>query len=187
MRIIGGKCRGFILAAPKGRDTRPTQDRVREALFNVLENMGLYGTRVLDAFAGTGALALEALSRGAESAVAVDIRTAKIIRENAQKCKLEDAVQIFAEPIEKVLCRHAGEESFRFDYVFLDPPYHTDLIEKTLAALVKYQCLAESAIIILEQSNDEPDIMGDEFEVYKSKRYGSTKLTFLRYQGKEAK
>ena len=93
MRIIGGTAKGHTIKAPKGMDTRPTLDRVRESIFNVLAHRGIFGTRVLDLFSGTGAVAIEALSRGAESAIAVDYRTGKLIRENAEHCRVLDRIQ----------------------------------------------------------------------------------------------
>ena len=87
MRIIGGTAKGHAIKAPKGVDTRPTLDRVRESVFNVLANRGIFGTDVLDIFSGTGAVAIEALSRGAAHAVAVDFKTGKLILENAKHCR----------------------------------------------------------------------------------------------------
>ena len=89
MRIIGGTAKGHTIKAPKGVDTRPTLDRVRESVFNVLSNRGIFGTHVLDIFSGTGAVAIEALSRGAAHAVAVDFKTGKLILENAKHCHVE--------------------------------------------------------------------------------------------------
>lgn len=89
MRIIGGDAKGIILLSPKGKNTRPTLGRVRESIFNVLANVGLVDTDVLDVFAGTGAMGLEALSRGARSAVLIDKATGSVIRENAKKCGME--------------------------------------------------------------------------------------------------
>ena len=88
MRIIAGSAKGHTIQAPKGLDTRPTLDRVRESVFNVLAHRGLYGKRVLDLFSGTGAVAIEALSRGAAEALCVDVRTEKCIRANAIHCKV---------------------------------------------------------------------------------------------------
>ena len=94
MRIIGGTAKGHTIKAPKGVDTRPTLDRVRESVFNVLSNRGIFGTHVLDIFSGTGAVAIEALSRGAAHAVAVDFKTGKLILENAKHCRVDDRLEI---------------------------------------------------------------------------------------------
>ena len=94
MRIIGGTAKGHAIKAPKGLDTRPTLDRVRESVFNVLANRGIFGSDILDIFSGTGAVAIEALSRGAAHAVAVDFKTGKLILENAKHCRVDDRLEI---------------------------------------------------------------------------------------------
>ena len=103
MRIISGTAKGHTIQAPKGMDTRPTQDRVRESICNVIQSRkGFFETRVLDLFAGTGALAIESLSRGAEHAVAVDTRTEVCIRNNGIHCKVGDRLEIMKSTMESI-------------------------------------------------------------------------------------
>ena len=116
MRIIGGRAKGTNLLAPAGRNTRPTLGRVRESIFNVLANVGVMDTAVLDIFAGTGAMGLEALSRGAASAVFIDKTTGRIIRENAKKCHVEDQVSILSRDVNLSLKSLQGKQ---FDYIFM--------------------------------------------------------------------
>jgi len=151
MRIVAGAARGRPLAAPPGQTTRPTSDKVRGALFNVL-GQHFEGGRVLDLYAGTGALALEALSRGCERAVCVeaDRRAAGCIRKNAIACGVADRVEIRCEPVERALPRLAAAS---FDLVFLDPPYRAGPAA-ALATLARL--LAERATVVAEHDAGDP-------------------------------
>lgn len=150
MKIIGGKAKGTNLLAPVGRNTtRPTLGRVRESIFNVLANVGLVETDVLDIFAGTGAMGLEALSRYASSAVFIDKTTGRIIRENAKKCHAEDQVQIISRDVGAALKSLQGRT---FDYIFMDPPYRKGYINEVLAMVFDCGLPADHAIIIAEHS-----------------------------------
>ena len=120
MRIIGGTAKGHAIKAPKGLDTRPTLDRVRESVFNVLANRGIFGSDILDIFSGTGAVAIEALSRGAAHAVAVDFKTGKLILENAKHCRVDDRLEIIPRKLSQLKNYIVGRQ---FDYIFSDPPY----------------------------------------------------------------
>ena len=114
MRIIGGSAKGTALLSPVGKGmTRPTLGRVRESIFNVLANVGMKDTRVLDIFAGTGAMGLEALSRGAAHATFLDKATCKLIRENAVKCHVENRVDVLPGDVSRSLAKLAGN---RYDY-----------------------------------------------------------------------
>ena len=180
IRIIGGELKGRKLVTIPGIETRPTADRVREAIFNIL------GTRVrealvLDLFAGTGAMGIEALSRGAESAVFADNdKTAlKALTRNIKRCSLESRANIIKWNLLKNL---SFVHSFpaAFTLVFLDPPYNKDLIQPTLSNLVKSRCLQEGARIVIEHSDREPISSKDQnFEISDQRRYGKTLVSFL--------
>ncbi len=155
MRIVGGKFKGHSLASPSGQSTRPTSDRTREAIFNILahgiDGLDLEGTRVLDLFAGTGALGLEALSRGAKFAQFIDesAEARGLIRRNADslgligQCKIwrRDATRLGPCPPQPV-----------FDLVFADPPYGKGLGEKALKSLVDGGWLVPGAVVVLEEA-----------------------------------
>src|SRR5215216_7076393 len=129
MRVIAGNARGRRLKAPKGREVRPTADRVKEALFSLLAR-DLTGARVLDLFAGTGSLGIEALSRGAAQAVLVDslAPAAKMIRENLHELGFTERATIWTAPVARTL-RSMGRRGEIFDVIFLDPPYGHKLVE----------------------------------------------------------
>lgn len=180
MKIIGGKAKGTNLLAPVGRNTtRPTLGRVRESIFNVLSNVGLVETDVLDIFAGTGAMGLEALSRYASSAVFIDKTTGRIIRENAKKCHAEDQVQIISRDVGAALKSLQGRT---FDYIFMDPPYRKGYINEVLAMVFDCGLPADHAIIIAEHSISEPpdvSLFADWCEVWKEKKVGAIVVTYL--------
>ena len=144
MRIIGGSAKGTALLSPVGKGmTRPTLGRVRESIFNVLANVGMKDTRVLDIFAGTGAMGLEALSRGAAHATFLDKATCKLIRENAVKCHVENKADVLPGDVSRSLAKLAGN---RYDYLFMDPPYGKGYIDQILALIfacrLPYYCRA---------------------------------------------
>jgi len=152
MRVIAGRYKGRQLAAPPGDGTRPTLDRVREALFSILGDV-IEGARVLDLFSGAGTLGIEALSRGAEEATFVEFRrgVSEVLRENLQQ--LQDArFTIIAAPVERVLPRLAHKRA-RFNLVFLDPPYRMGLVPVTIDALVRCHLLAPGARVVAEHES----------------------------------
>ncbi len=180
MRIIAGNNRGTKLDAVPGMNTRPTADRVKEGLFNVIQMDIEPEAVVLDAFAGTGNLGLEALSRGASRAVFIenDPQAIKVIRANIKKLRLEDRTRVIQGDARSVLSSLAGE---KFDLVFLDPPYRKNLYEDVFFSLIKYQLLSKYAILVSEHSKSIPFSPNmDELELYKSKTYGDTVLNFFR-------
>ncbi len=179
-RIIGGSAGGRRLRTPAGDKTRPTSDRVREALFSALESQrgNLVGAHVLDLYAGSGALGLEAASRGASVVVAVesDRRTAKLIGDNARELGLP--CQVVAQPVERWLAHQPGE---RFDIVLADPPYPlaNDELEGVLAALVPH--LREGAAVVVERSTRTPEPRWPEgLEAVRRRDYGETVLWYVR-------
>lgn len=180
MRIIAGEFRGRRLAAVKGR-IRPTSDRVREAIFNVL-GPDVVEAKVLDLFAGTGALSLEALSRGARDAVVVEDQGAalEILRRNLATLGLENKVRVMPIPVQGALKKLAGRGE-QFTLVFLDPPYERGLALKTLTALQGSGLLLPEARIIAEHSQREtlPEQLG-KLTLSQCRRYGDTQVAFYQ-------
>lgn len=184
MRIVGGKFKGRAIAAPEGRDTRPTSDRARESLFNVLAHAawssGLEGRRVLDLFAGSGALGLEAMSRGAAFALFVETEAAArgAIRDNMEALGLFGATRIHRRDATDLGVKPAGLGE-PFDLVFLDPPYHKGLGERALARLGEGGWITDDALVVLECAADEtPATPG--YETLDERAYGAAKVLFLR-------
>jgi len=180
-RIIAGTAGGHRLQAPAGRETRPTSDRVREAVFSRLEHDGLLdGTRVLDLYAGSGALGLEALSRGAGSAVLVEQGqgAARTIRRNLGATGLQQA-QVIADRVERVLARPL--EGAAFDLVLADPPHllAEPALAQVLRLLVEGRWLTADAVVVVERSTrtSEPD-WPDGLERFDDRRYGQTRVWF---------
>ncbi len=183
MRIITGKARGTKLQTLAGEATRPTAERTKEAVFSII-NFDIAGARVLDLFAGSGQLGLEALSRGADYAVFNDSsrEAAAIIRANAEKTHFTDMCEILSTDWKPVLRRFSGRE--KFDIVFLDPPYAGGFLPKVLAELVEKDLLADGAVIVCE-SADEGDVFGgdeklkNQFAIRRVARYGAACVTIL--------
>jgi 16S rRNA (guanine(966)-N(2))-methyltransferase RsmD len=187
--VIAGSVRGRRLRVPPGKAVRPTQDRVREALFSILGDE-VPGSVVLDAFAGSGALGIEALSRGAGRAVFCDERTecVQVIGENLAKCGLAQQALVFRTRLPEGLprLREALEEPF--DLVFLDPPYREGDKGRILEGLGRFSLLKEGARIVVESAREETLPSAPKgFVVLKERRYGNTLLTFLNYHPGEQK
>jgi 16S rRNA (guanine966-N2)-methyltransferase len=184
MRIIGGQFKGRALAAPAGRATRPTADRTREAVFNILAHAdwspGLEGQRVLDLFAGVGALGLEALSRGAAFALFVETDAAArgAIRDNIEALGLFGATRIHRRDATDLGAKPASLGA-PFDLVFLDPPYNNGLGEAALTRLGDGGWIGPDALIVYECAADEaPATPG--FTRLDERVYGAAKVLFLR-------
>jgi len=179
MRIISGLNRGRKLTQIQGRDIRPTSDRVREALFNII-GPAIRGQRVLDLFAGTGAFGLEALSRGAQSALFVDAAPAscEVIKKNIELCRMTDQATIVCHD----LVNHPLPTSLdSFDLIFMDPPYNKGYPEKILEKEGFMDLLSPGATIIVEQDFKEtlsPPLNG--LDIYRQKKYSKTLVSFLR-------
>lgn len=177
MRIIGGSARGRQLKSPKGMLTRPTLDSTRESLFNILANYGLHGARVLDVFAGTGALGIEALSRGADYCAFVDHYTQRLIQQNADACGFKGQYDVYRMESHRALAKLAGQE---FHYIFADPPYHKNLVNDTIFFIFKYNLLASGGMIIMEHSCKEPVVEDPLYRVIREKTYGKeTRVSFI--------
>lgn len=188
-RIIGGSAGGRRLQTPKGDLTRPTSDRVREALFSALESLvgSLDGLRFLDLYAGSGAVGLEALSRGAAEATLVehDRRTAGLIRTNARAVGFRTA-----DVVTGSVARHLGERpAAPYDLVFLDPPYSlaAEAVTADLTALGAHGWLVEDAVVVVERSSRDPLPRWPEgYEQGRERRYGETTLSFASWTGAPA-
>jgi 16S rRNA (guanine966-N2)-methyltransferase len=184
MRIVGGEFKGRAIAAPQGRDTRPTSDRARESLFNVLAHAawapGLEGRRVLDLFAGSGALGLESMSRGAAFALFVETDAAArgAIRDNIESLGLFGSTRIHRRDATDLGVKPAGLGE-PFDLVFLDPPYGKGLGERALARLGDGGWITDNALIVLEVGADETP-QTPAFETLDERDYGAAKVTFLK-------
>ncbi len=184
MRIIAGQFRGRSIAAPEGAHTRPTSDRVREALFNILEHgiadFSLGGVRVLDLFAGTGALGLEALSRGAAYCLFVeeDAGARGLIRRNVESLGLTGVTKIFRRDATDL-----GPAPGRvgFGLAFLDPPYEQGLAERALASAARGGWLAPGAVIVIEESRRAAVTLPPGFLAIDQRIWGDTQAVLARF------
>ena len=183
MRIISGRFRGHRLHTFKGLQVRPTADRVRESLFNIIAS-GAMNAHVLDLFAGTGALGIEALSRGAETAVFIDNSTSALtlLRKNLAHCHLRDGIRIIQWDIARNLgC--LGNYGNHFNLVFMDPPYHKGLIPLVMGHLLQSQCLAPGALIVAEhEAGIQPAIDDVQLMQTDYRCYGHTGLSFFLFR-----
>lgn len=178
MRVIAGKARSVPLLSRDGLDTRPTADRVKEAIFNIIQ-FEIEGRRVLDLFGGSGQLAIEALSRGAAEAVIVDQskESVSVIRQNLEKTKLSDQAELVCADYMDYLSRAKG----KFDLILLDPPYREKFLENALKRISEIDILKSGGIIICERPADKT--MLDDYGVFsraKDYRYGKTGITVYR-------
>ncbi len=183
MRIIAGEYRSRIIKTPKNNKTRPTTDKIREALFNVI---GPYfdGGRLLDIFAGSGAVAIEGLSRGFDKAVLIDkdVEAIRCIKENIKQLDISDRCFVINNDYKKALFKLKGTQ--RFDLIYIDPPYRFIEYEDLIKLLVSCDLLDHLALIIIETTKDQ--ILNDRYNdiiKYKESIYGISKLTY--YQKEE--
>ena len=182
MRIVAGKRKGLVIKSIEGESTRPTRDMVREALFSILVN-DINEAKFLDLFAGSGAIGIEALSRGASEAWFSDInpKCTRIINENITKAKFNDQAKVFNTDYKLVLKKLQGS---KFDIIFIDPPYNQGLGIDAINKISEYDILSDYGIIILETDTNEevPDEIGI-YEKYNYKRYGRNILNLFRRKG----
>lgn len=186
MRIIGGQWRGRRLFAPEGMETRPTSDKVREALFNIIRG-DVYDARVWDVFAGSGALSLEALSRGAESAVMTEAsrKAAAAIKRNIELCGAGGKTRVIVSEWQAAVASLRGQQ---FSLVFLDPPYRmTQAYADVVRRLLDEKMLTEDALIVMEHAREAvlPELPA-EVELFDTRQYGDTRLSLVRLRGEEA-
>ena len=185
MRVVGGTLRGRPLVSPKHEGVRPTSDRVRESIFNILTHgiadFTLEGAKVLDLFAGTGALGLEALSRGAATCLFVeeDADSRALIRRNIEAFGLTGVTRVFRRDATSLgpAGKHEG-----FTLAFLDPPYGKGLAERALASVAAGGWLADGAVIVIEERADAVIALPAGFEPVDRRTYGDTQVLFARWR-----
>ena len=181
MRIISGKARGTKLYTLEGNNTRPTLDRVKESLFNIIQSK-LEGKVFLDLFSGSGAVGLEAVSRNARKAILCDNNkeAISIIKKNASKTHLEELVDIYNTTFEKLIKNILDE---KIDIIYIDPPYATNYTIEAIELLIKYDLIADDGIVILE-TDDEQKIMkllqNINIKIINKRKYGRAHLIFLQ-------
>lgn len=179
LRIIAGALRGRRLATVPGLRTRPTADRTRESIFNILGNT-VQDAQVLDLFAGTGAYGIEALSRGAAAAVFVEIarQALQVLHCNVAACRLEERSRVVRWDAGRDLSG-LGAGFGPFHLVFMDPPYHAGLVAPALQHLAGARCLAPNARIVVEHDDQEPVTAAAPYVLDDRRRYGKTVVSFL--------
>ena len=183
MRIISGKARGTKLYTLDGTATRPTLDRVKESIFNIIQN-DIEDSTVLDLFSGSGAIGLEFLSRGAKRAVLCDNSkdAIKIIKQNVQKTHFEEIAEIYNMEFTKLVERLQYQ---KFDIIYIDPPYATDFIKISLEKIIEYKLVNENTKIIVE-TDDETRILNQIEKMYveitDKRKYGRATIIFLKYR-----
>jgi 16S rRNA (guanine966-N2)-methyltransferase len=184
MRIIRGISKGRKLVTPRGKALRPTSDRVKESIFNILGE-GVEGKVILDLFAGTGNLGIEALSRGAKRASFVEKgrQALRIMQRNLLQCGVEGRSEIIPKDVNRAIgiLRERGES---FDMILMDPPYEKGLIQKTLTKLSSHRIYHEDSILVIEHDRREPlpEIMED-WDLIRQRRIGDTLISFLTPSG----
>lgn len=178
VRVISGSARGLKLNTPGDDRVRPTTDRVKESMFNIVQDW-VYDSQVLDLFAGSGALGIEALSRGASQAVFCDnsLDSIKIIKSNIEKARVVDRSKIVSGDYKRCL-RDMEAKNQSFDMIFVDPPYYEGLFEEVLDTIRSCKILKKDGIVIVEHDAKRPIGQVEGLEVYKEKKYGITMLTF---------
>ena len=185
MRIVAGRLKGRAIVAPDGQGTRPTSDRARQAVFNVLEHAAwaepLDGARVIDLYAGSGALGFEAMSRGAAFCLFVetDDEARGTIRENADAYGVMGASRVHRRSATDLGVR-PGSDSEGFNIAFLDPPYGKGLGEQTLTRLLEGNWLKPGALVVFERGSGEPDIETPGYERLDARDYGAARVLFLK-------
>lgn len=174
MRVITGSARGRRLKEPENMDIRPTTDKVKESIFNIVQ-FDIEGRRILDLFAGTGQMGIEALSRGAAEAVFVDAspKAAALVQENLKITKLDKLARVVRGDSISML-KSLG----KFDVIFIDPPYDTDLISRAIQEIIAFDILKENGIIMCESKLDKvlPDV-DEPYFLKKEYKYGKIKLS----------
>ncbi|MBQ3145029.1 MAG: 16S rRNA (guanine(966)-N(2))-methyltransferase RsmD [Clostridia bacterium] len=183
MRVISGTARGKKLSSLEGLETRPTLDRVKEALFNIIQ-FDLKDAKILDLFSGSGALAIEALSRGATEAVLCDNsnKAIQIINRNLKDTRLENKAKVINKDYTDTI-KQLHNEFKKFNIIFLDPPYKTNYAINAIEQILEYNLLKEDGIIIVETDDknkiDEIE-KNNNIEVYDTRKYGTVFIIFIR-------
>lgn len=180
MRVISGKCRGTHLMAPEGMETRPTTDRIKETLFNMIA-FDIPECQFLDLFSGSGAIGIESLSRGAERAVFVDQgdKALACIKGNLEKTKLTGNAQVMGMSVLEAI-KALGRSKDVFDIIFMDPPYALEETQQILEAIDENGLLHEEGYIILERSSKSIVKLPQNLVLWKEKQYKTTTLSFIK-------
>ncbi len=179
MRVISGSARGRKLIAPDGFDTRPTTDRVKESIFNII-SLSLPADSVLDLFSGSGALGIEALSRGSGKAVFVEKNKSafEVTKKNIELARVSDRAGIVSDDALSFLDKTAD----KFDIIFLDPPYNTGLLRESIAKISKNNLLSPDGIIVAESEYMGEEPTEEHFDIIKRAKYGKTTVFVLRHK-----
>lgn len=183
MRIISGSARGRKILSPQSSVTRPTLDRIKESIFNIIQNQ-VYGSRVLDVFAGTGSLGLEAASRGAKFSYLVDKspETYPLLRENIRNLKFEDLCKSFNMDAYSALEEFA-RKSIVFDLIFIDPPYAKEMIPPAMENIDKKELLDKEGLIVTKTDSSEEIYEGTErIKLFDHRKYGNTTVCFYKFK-----
>lgn len=187
MRIISGEYRGFKLKAPKGTNTRPTTDRVKESVFSIIESKKHINSRaeVLDLFSGSGGMGLEFLSRGASRVcfIDIDMNSINTLKENISKCKAESKTEVYKNDVIKAI-ELLSKKNKKFDYIFMDPPYEKNIIPKVIETIYNSGILNPEGIIIAEHEFglEIEERIGDIKKV-DTRKYGTTGVSFFTKEG----
>ncbi|NNG07898.1 MAG: 16S rRNA (guanine(966)-N(2))-methyltransferase RsmD [Desulfobacteraceae bacterium] len=183
MRITGGQAKGRVLASLKGWNIRPTSDRVREAIFNLI-GQDVTGLKILDLFAGTGSLGIEALSRGASRVLFIDnsLQSIKLIKKNLARSGYEPLGFVWKKDLTKGLPLRHPMLKEKFDLIFVDPPYEKEMIPPLLGELSDRDLLGSPAIAVAESFKTEmlPEVLG-KLQMVKSRIYGETKISIYHF------
>ena len=185
VRIISGRNKGRKLLVPQGSSIRPTSDRIRESIFNILDSYlkgGFYGKVIADLFSGTGALGLEALSRGAQSAILVDKQSDAInlIKHNVQNFKEDENTLVLKRDATRIGTLPSG--CFKANIAFLDPPYEQCMVSRALGSLIYNKWLEPNALCVIEMSTKETFNCLLEFEQVDERKYGRTVIYFIKFK-----
>jgi len=182
LRVIAGSARGTKLKAPKGLSVRPTADRVKEALFNII-SARIVDCLFIDLFAGSGAVGIEALSRGAASAVFVDHNRGNIvlIRDNLEKTRLSERARLLLSDSGRAIDR-LGAEKLKADLIFIDPPYDLTNVELLVSRVIAKDLINPTGLVVVEHTAKNL-IWAESFPGYRQKKYGDTGLTFITPPG----
>ena len=183
MRIISGTYRGKKLISPKDKTIRPTSDRIKEALFNILQN-DIFNSKFLDLFSGSGAMGIEAISRGARATFCdQSLDSVKLIKSNLKL--INEFANVFNYGAIECI-RRLYEKNEKFDFIYIDPPYMSNIETEVLQTFIKYPIMNNNAKIIIEHKADKELIIpNDYYYISDIRKYGITKLTFLGFSEKE--
>ena len=180
MRVIAGMAKGHKLVSPQGLETRPTTDRIKETLFNIISsNINIYEKRVLDLFSGSGAIGIEFLSRGADKAFFVDnnVKAIEALNQNLTHTKLKDKAVIVKSDVFMAL-KKFSENDQRFDIIFLDPPYAAGVYKSVIKEIINLKLLRKNGLVIAEQPSDKALVEIDGLKLLRQKDYKTTIMSF---------